>query len=380
MFDTTIRCNLNCSYCFKKKGAADILIRTAQDAIVWLVYASGAEKDISVYFMGGEPLLRQELIKQVVPFGRQRCKAHGKEITFGITTNTTLATDEFVEYATNSDIGFQLSLDGVPEVQNDNRPLADGSPSSVLTEIAIPKILKKQPYVMARACLAAANAGRLQESFHYFRNLGFTSIGFFPCEMDGWSEGALETYEQQLGLLGGEYIQAHRDSSAISLQPLERWFSQKPRENRGTIPCGSGRGLVLIDTDGGIWSCSRFNSFEKETWRLGSIYGNFEDDKRSPFMSGCSEDKFYAACTGCIAAKICEGGCLAENYEKTGDIYRMHPNDCEINRIHARIGTKVHDILYGEKNPLFMEKYYPQEWKELEKENNNDIPNEPCPA
>lgn len=355
-------------------------LRVAQDAVVWLIYASGSERSISVQFMGGEPVLRRDLIEKVVPFGLERCKSHNKEIKFGITTNSTLVTDDFVEYAQNQGIGFHLSLDGVPEVQNHNRPLANGGPSSVLTEVAIPKILKKQPQAMARACLAAENAGRLLESFHYFHNLGFENIGFFPCEMDGWTNDSLETYEQQLYLLGNEYIRLYRSSAVFSLQPLERWFTAKNRDTRGNSPCGSGRGLVLIDTEGGIWPCSRFHSFDKETCQLGSIYEGFWEDKREPFMSGCSEDKFRPECTGCIAAKICEGGCLAENYEKTGDIYRMHPNDCEINRIHARVGTKVHDILYGEKNPLFMKKYYPQEWKELEEKNNNDIPNESCPA
>jgi uncharacterized protein len=380
MFDLTVRCNLKCNYCFKKKGTADMPLRVAQDAIVWLIYASGLERSISVQFMGGEPVLRRELIEKVVPFGLERCKSHNKEIKFGITTNSTLVTEDFVEYAQNQGIVFHLSLDGIPEVQNYNRPLADGSESSVLTEAAIPKILKKQPQVMARACLAAEHVGRLLESFRYFRNLGFENIGFFPCEMDEWTSDSLNTYEQQLSLLGDEYIRLYRSCAVFSLFPLERWFTAKMRDTRGNSPCGSGRGLVLIDTEGGIWPCSRFNSFDKDTWQLGSIYEGFSENRRYPFTSGCSEDKFSKECTGCIAAKICEGGCLAENYEKMGDIHQPHPNDCEINRIHARVGTKVHDILYGEKNPLFMKKYYPQEWKENEKENNHDVPNEPCPA
>jgi uncharacterized protein len=123
MFDATIRCHLNYNYCFKKKEDADMSIQTDQDAVIWLIYAGDSEKEMNIYFMGGEPLLRQDFIRKVVSFGKERCQSHGKKVTFVITTNTTLVTSEFVEYANSNGIGFYLFLDGIHEVQNDNRPL-----------------------------------------------------------------------------------------------------------------------------------------------------------------------------------------------------------------------------------------------------------------
>lgn len=82
MFDLTLKCNLRCSYCFKEKQTEDMPLRVAQDAAVWLIHASGQERQIGVFFMGGEPLLRFELIKALVPFAAERARAHGKQITF----------------------------------------------------------------------------------------------------------------------------------------------------------------------------------------------------------------------------------------------------------------------------------------------------------
>ena len=366
MLDVTLNCNLNCSYCFKKKENRDMPLRVAQDAIVWLIYASGQEKEISVQFMGGEPLLRLEMMKELIPFAQTRAKAHGKKVNLSVTTNTTLVTESIVQYACESGLKFHLSVDGIPEIQNNNRPLASGMPSSPMIETAIPVILKAQPAIMARGCVTSHNVQNMFKSFNYFRDFGFTTIGLFPCEVDEWTMATLQIYEEQLSLIGERCIGAWRSGIHLELLPFCRCFSKENRQERGCVPCGAGRGMVLIDVDGGIWPCSRFESLKEKQWQLGSIYEGYDENIRKPFVEGCPTEKFYPECKGCVATRICEGGCIAENLVKKGDMYVLHPNDCELQRILARVGSKVHDIMYAEKNPLFMKKYYPKEWKEIE--------------
>ena len=340
--------------------------RVAQDAVIWLIYASGSSKNLNVFFMGGEPLLRKQIIEKLIPFAKLKAKSHGKEIRFGITTNGTLVNDDMVSFAKENGLHFHLSFDGCPEVQDRNRPLATGNKSSPLVEEAAKKILKEQAGVMARGCVSPDNVPNLLNSFRYFRELGFTSIGLFPCESNRWTPSTLEMLEAQFTLVAEDWTEAFRSSLALHVLPLERWFTKKERESRGRNPCGAGRGMVLIDVEGGIWPCSRFSSHEPTKFRLGSIYGGFSDSLRKPFLEGCREEKFYPECKNCSAKKMCEGGCLVENLEETGDMFVYSPNDCEILRIYSRVGTKMHDILYAEKNPLFMTKYYPKEWKEIE--------------
>lgn len=373
MFDLTVRCNLNCTYCFKRKGKKNMTLRVAQDALIWLIYASGSERQIGIQFMGGEPFLRLDIMKKLIPFGKERSKAHGKIISFGVTTNTTLVTKNVVDFARESGMNFHLSIDGIPDVQNFNRPLSGGGMSSPLIEAAIPSILKEQPGVMARACLAPENAKHLLRSFRYFRNLGFTTIGFFPCETDKWTNKQLVEYEEQLSLLGNDYIENLNSGINVRLYPLERWFLAPSRDCRGVSPCGSGRGLVLIDTDGGIWPCSRFSSFDKDTWQLGNIYDSYYESRRMPFIEGCSEKSFYPHCRSCDAVKICEGGCLAENLDISGNIHLMHPNDCELNLILSRVAKGVHDILYYDKNPIFMQNFYSHKPQDMDVSGTNHL-------
>ena len=366
MLDLTLCCNLRCRYCFKEKKSASMPLRVSQDAIAWLIYASGSSKNLNIFFMGGEPLLRKQIIETVIPFAKLKAKSHGKEIRFSVTTNGTLVSDDFVSFAKESSLHFHLSFDGCPEVQNYNRPLATGAKSSPLVEEAAKKILKEQPGVMSRGCVSPDNVSHLFNSFRYFRGHGFTTIGLFPCESGRWTPRTLEMLETQLNLVAESWTEAFRNSIELHVLPLERWFTKKERESRGKFPCGAGRGMVLIDVEGGIWPCSRFSSHDPTKFKLGNIYEGFSDSLREPFLEGCSEEKFYPECKNCIAKNVCVGGCLVENLEETADMFVYSPNDCEILRVCSRVGTKMHDILYGEKNPLFMKKYYPKEWKEIE--------------
>jgi uncharacterized protein len=130
--DLTLDCNLRCTYCFKEKCREDMDEDVAFDAIVWLLYASGPVGSLFVNLMGGEPMLRFPLIKRLVPFAKRRARQLGKSIQFGITTNCTLVTDEVVDFWRKWGMGFHTSIDGPPDVQDQNRPMADGRGSSRL--------------------------------------------------------------------------------------------------------------------------------------------------------------------------------------------------------------------------------------------------------
>jgi uncharacterized protein len=106
-FDITLDCNLRCRYCYKGEVQKIHMPRqVAFDAIIWLIYASGNQKKLSVFFLGGEPLMNWSLIKELIPFGVTRAKQHGKTLTFGMTTNCTLVTDEVVDFLRNGEQHF----------------------------------------------------------------------------------------------------------------------------------------------------------------------------------------------------------------------------------------------------------------------------------
>jgi hypothetical protein len=62
--------------------------------------------------MGGEPLLRFDLLQKIVPYGKLRARQRGKSIHFGCTTNCTILTDEALAFWRRFGMGFHCSMLG----------------------------------------------------------------------------------------------------------------------------------------------------------------------------------------------------------------------------------------------------------------------------
>jgi uncharacterized protein len=336
--------------------------RVAFDAVIWLIYASGQQKNISVFFMGGEPLMNYSLIKQLVPFGIARAKQHGKTLNFGMTTNGTMVTDEVIDFFKKWNVSFHTSIDGIPEVQDKNRPTASGGPSSHLVERAVRKILAYRPQTSARCSFDAENAHHVYENYKYFRSLGYTSIVMIPALSAVWNDDVISVLEEQYNRIADTWMEEMRQGTFIAFKHFEDYCRNHRREKRGTVPCGAGRAYGMIDAEGDYYPCSRWAIHGKEEWSFGSIYGTFREEARDELMKGFPESGFFPECATCEARGLCSGGCPAENFDTVGHPFRIIPISCKIMKIWYRVGRRVHDTLYAEKCPRFMQIYYPKEW------------------
>ena len=75
--EITKRCNLNCSYCYvENKEKVNMKWKTAQLAIDIAMREAIKQKDktLSVYFIGGEPLLAFGLLKEIIFYIEKKIK------------------------------------------------------------------------------------------------------------------------------------------------------------------------------------------------------------------------------------------------------------------------------------------------------------------
>jgi uncharacterized protein len=358
--DITLDCNLRCIYCFKEKLHKHMPKQVAFDAIAWLILGSGAQKNLRVNFMGGEPLLQFALIKKIVPFAKRRASYYGKNIHFSTTTNNTLITDEIISFWKQWGMGFHCSIDGIPEVQNINRPHADGSASSIDAESGIQKILAYQPSVCARCTITPKSVTHLLDNYNYFKLLGFTNIALVCSDANTWDTNSIAALSIEVSKVIDMWVDDMRKGCCIVLKYVDE-FIKKVSQNvpRSPVSCGAGRGMVLIGIDGSIWPCHRWNKEQNNAWLIGSIYKNFSDQSRKNLDIANQSARLSANCEGCEASLCCSGGCLAENLEMTGDIYYIVKEKCKIQQIWFRNAKRAHDVLLDEKCLSFMKKYYP---------------------
>lgn len=355
--DLTVECNLRCVYCFKEKWNEHMEERVAFDTMIWFLHASGPATDLRVNFMGGEPMLRFKMIQRLVPFAKRRAWQMGKNIHFGITTNGTLITDAVVKFWKKWGMGFHTSIDGTPEIQNRNRPTTGGRGSAHLVEKAVPKILDYRPETCARATVTPESVHSLVDSYRYFRKLGYTDIALVPGCPTSWDEESITVFEQQYTEAMELAAEEIRKGVFIDFKGLGE-YAEAQQNGRSPVTCGAGRGLLLVDIHGDIWPCHRWNKQTQASWRIGSIYEQFNDANRAILDVPDQTVHLEQDCPSCIANQVCSGGCPAENLEETGSVYRRSINACELTRAVVRTAKKVHDQLVAEENETFLKIFY----------------------
>lgn len=126
----TSRCNLRCVYCYAGGGERAIqnLSPEMARAAVDTVYLNAVEQKKSrfklIFHGGGEPVQALDVIQETVAY------AHTKDLPFqtSMVSNGVWSKPQREWIIQNLD-GVGLSVDGGPETQNRQRPLASGKPS-----------------------------------------------------------------------------------------------------------------------------------------------------------------------------------------------------------------------------------------------------------
>jgi uncharacterized protein len=357
--DITLNCNLRCRYCYKGKAKnINMSKQVAFDAIIWLIYASGLRKHLGVFLMGGEPLINFSLIKLLFPFGITRAKQHGKSLNFGMTTNCTMVTDEVIEFFQKWGGMFHTSLDGVPDIQNKNRPTSTGEHSSYLAEIGAKKILAYQPNVAVRCTYDAENVHFLFENYLYFRDLGYLNIIMIPAFSATWVESALDILEINYLRIADYWMNEFRNGKIVYFKQFQDYFFSHNKSKRGLVPCSAGRGYGMINANGDYYPCTRWGTHDRSLWSFGNIYEGFHEEMRNEFLKGFPENSFFPECDICEARCLCNGGCLAENLDTTSNAYTVIPISCKIMKIWVKTGKYIHATMLKENNILFLNMYY----------------------
>ena len=125
ILQVTQNCNLRCKYCVYSGSYVNrthmnkrMSVETAIAAIKFFYDHSLNSDSVTIGFYGGEPLLEYELIKQCVAYAEEIFA--GKKLSFNMTSNATLLTEESVLFLAAHDFNLTISLDGPANIQNKN--------------------------------------------------------------------------------------------------------------------------------------------------------------------------------------------------------------------------------------------------------------------
>lgn len=332
----TENCNLRCVYCFEggsrcvknymSKETAfktiDFLFKNVEEYNS-LLKENDERLKVKVTFFGGEPTLCPDLMIEILRYAKEKQDKIGVEFKPNIITNGTIFNEKIKEFLDvwiklfgKNSIDIQLSIDGSPEIQNENRPCANNSlKSSELVERTVEcyrnyffenGISLKNLYI--HSCISHKNIGKIYETYLYFLNvLKIKKINFAWVMESDWEENDLSIFSEQL-----------RKINTIACKIGEN-LKDYPFKHFNTCKgCGCGKRLISVDTNGDIYPCHRFFFYKKENTKIGNIYNENPicAEKRQVY------ENFNAENLGNFPCQVC----IAVNYQYSGDINKL-PSD-----------------------------------------------------
>ncbi|WP_178076014.1 radical SAM/SPASM domain-containing protein [Paenibacillus oralis] len=330
-FQMSQNCNLRCSYCpYSDNGiyenrshlAKNIKWETVKKGIDFMVAHSKDVDHLHVSFYGGEPLIAKDLVIAAMDYTLKQ--VHGKDISFGMTTNATLLDDEFANAASSYNLTIMVSLDGPKEIHDRNRAFASGRGSYDVLYQNIKRIKEKYPQLHEKMKFnTVINPGsNYGEIFDFFRSnqdivdlskvnfntlsLNYTDMSF-TYGKDYFEERnyeALKAYLILLGKLKKEPVSYHKGDIEMIFS-LKEFFSpikETPSEAHPSGTCVPGLKKLFVDVNGNFFPCERINE-NSTLMKIGNVEQGFEIDKVREILNVGSVTEDH--CKDCWAFHCC---------------------------------------------------------------------------
>lgn len=357
----TQSCNLRCIYCYGNGGEygtrGNMEEKTAYQAVDWLAEKSGKAAKMSITFFGGEPFLNFPLIKKVVEYARKIAQEKNKEVVFAVTTNATLLDDEKISFINEHHINVMVSIDGPKEIQDAQRPYANGAGSYDSIIPGIKRLLAVFPETPAHAVIVGDTDPHLIRKS--LQELGFKSTSIMPvsnilleldCEkLDRNFSGVWVKLEQEAEMWI-EYVKNRDSESLRQLMSNSQLYSGLicfMHNQKRHYPCGAGTKVVGVSCQGDIYLCHRFVGMEE--YKLGSIFDKYldmGDYAKSPI-------EYVEQCRNCFARYYCSGGCKYDNASSCGSVFSPSPNLCRLRCRELELAAYISCVL-DEKDRSFL--------------------------
>ena len=179
------KCNLNCTYCYLgEKKNTYMSLETAQKAIDIAVHEANKQHDrtLMVYFIGGEPLMAFNLMKDVVDYAKKKCQETNLICKFSTTINGTLVTDEVI--------------DGPEYVQNLNRRdyAGTGSFEKIMKNLPLLRKYEQETgnQISVASVVTSNNYQYYAESFQFLLDLGIKKLESGIDYYCSWSDEQIQ--------------------------------------------------------------------------------------------------------------------------------------------------------------------------------------------
>ena len=311
----THQCNLDCVYCYEShKSNKSMPIEVAKKVVeseFEFVARSDQFHELAVDFLGGEPLIQFDLIREIAEWiwSAPRPVPY---ILFS-TTNGTLLDHRMKRWFRRHKRPYylSLSLDGTPDMHDANR-------GHSWERIDLDFFRENWPDQPVKMTVSRGTINSMAEGIVYLQEKGFkvgASLGYgIP-----WSGESVLEYGRQLHKLA-EYYLEHEHVSPVSLLDLPIQYTLGSRTPMQKKYCGTGTHMATYDVDGKAYPCHLFTPL---------VLGTSKSDDLQAIQFQENATVTDRRCNTCVLGRICPT-CYGFNYKQTGDVARRDQTMCRL--------------------------------------------------
>lgn len=308
-------CNMACAYCDfaapkQTSPLMDLpLARTAVDAYLKLLPPEN--RRAAVHFFGGEPFFAANVIHFVVAYATLRAAERGVALRFEVTTNGLYGARQCRWIGDHFDT-VVLSLDGLDEVQNRQRPTQNGRATFATVAHNARILSESTANLVLRACITQQSVADLVDFAHWVRqNLLVEAVCFetlIPSPLsiaaamsppDPW------TFAQEFD----------RAAAVLTAAGIEAVLSTAVTTTCHLSFCPVGQDALIVTPDGAVNACYLL----PEQWqqvgldmRLGQLQpqlSTFALDDAAVQRTRQLQVNNKPRCADCFCRYHCAGGC-----------------------------------------------------------------------
>lgn len=331
ILQVTQDCNLRCEYCFyvneaylgRKYSEKNMSFETAKKAIDFFLKNSIANKEVSISFYGGEPLLRMVLIEQCVEYVKKNLQ--DRKAAFSLTTNGTLLTLDKAKFFSDNKFNIMISLDGAKENHNTHRVFPNGKGSFDVIIKNLESIKEHYPEFFKCIqfnCVVSPDSD-YKSIREYVENSNLLKDSVFATSLlqDNYttanivyddklvvdtSYGEFKSLLYMLGRLNDDDVSIVFKPYIIKYRKLESLLKehvQMPESAHHGGPCVVGAKRLFVDVSGRFFPCERVSE-SSDKMIIGNIDEGIFFDKVARLINYGKQ--FETPCLNCWAFNHCK--------------------------------------------------------------------------
>ncbi len=348
-FIVTERCQLACKYCYevRKKDKSDMTFETAKKAIDLILEDESVCNMPAVIwdFIGGEPLLKIDLIAQISDYIVEKTQTCGhpwmNNYLFAMATNGLLYQEQNVQdyiQKYRDHLSITISIDGVRERHNQQRVYRNGKGSFDDVLPNVQQWISDFQFTSVKSTIAHEDIPYIRDSVLFLYDLGITNVHMNTVYEDVWVEEDTDKYEQQLYLLA-EDILSRRLYNMHTCSLFDEAIGNPLPLSYNKNWCGCGE-MLAIDAQGNFYPCIRFKDFslsQKPARTIGNIDIGFDRNRMRPFQVLTRNMISNSECLTCLVASGC-GWCQGLNYDlsQLGTIFNRCTFNCNLHKARVK--------------------------------------------